>query len=85
MKNERHIRKLIFSAKNIQWLIDSLEEAKKEGANMVRFVVSKDPSWPEENLECYYKMSPEEIKQLEIKQLEQRLKQLKGTDDLEGL
>jgi hypothetical protein len=61
----------------IDSLIDFLQNAKREGATLYEMDWSHDPQWAFKWFRTYQIRTDEEVKQDEIKELEQRLDKLK--------
>ena len=62
----------------IDSLIEFLNKAKKKGATNYNMYWSNDPHWAFKWFETYKVLTPTEIKENEIKELESKLKELKG-------
>ena len=62
----------------IDSLIEFLNKAKDKGATHYNMYWSNDPHWAFKWFETYKELTKDEIKQREIEELENKLKELKG-------
>lgn len=65
------------STSDINDLIDFLTQQRDEGATTYQVDVSRDPSWPDTWIRTYRKVPKEELKEIKIKELEDKIKKLK--------